>query len=65
MKIIVVLEGPPNIMEKRMDTAPALFDFGYPSGYEYLPDWISPGEEDALLGNIESLSLRKYECMVC
>ena len=43
-------------MEKRIDTAPALFDFGYPSGFEYLPDWISPSEEDALLRNIESLS---------
>ena len=32
-----------------------MFDFCCPSGFEYLPDWISQSEEDVLLRNIGSL----------
>ena len=36
-----------------------MFEFCYPAGFEYLPDWISQSEEDVLLRNIGSLAFEE------
>jgi hypothetical protein len=44
-----------------MNDSKKVFDFSHPTGFVYIPDWISQAEEDELLRNICSLSFDEVQ----